>query len=321
MQVCDPQTWRGHPELFHYTSAAAFENIVRSNSFWASHYEDMKDKTEVKGLRHKLPPAIAATYDAIVARHHTTRIARRLWKKDGKGLGTAKDFVNALYGATFDKMAPTGLDAFVTSFSTHAGDGDFEREHGLWSQWAEYASPDGFCIVLDTKRLGILLAEECDLRYWAHIKLDPVRYDDLPIGELFPELVAAAGRSLEQFMAKVREPEMGVQEFLVGSTLLKEAQYRPEREVRIVAIPGTARMTEIALKERTYGFKELPLPTVHTREVDGKPKRYVSVFEGKPIALPITRIIVGPAAGQAGVDLARSLVSDVQVSLSTAAAP
>lgn len=128
--VCDPRTWREHPELFHYTGAPAFGSIIRSNSFWASHYQDMKDKTEVLGLRAKLPHAIAATYDAIVARHHTTRIARRLWKKDGRGLGTAKDFVNALYGATFDKLAPTGLDAFVTSFSTHTGDGDFDVNMG-----------------------------------------------------------------------------------------------------------------------------------------------------------------------------------------------
>lgn len=150
------------------------------------------------------------------------------------------------------------------------------------------------------------------------MKLDPVRYDDRPIGDLFPELVAAAGRSLEQFMAKVREPEMGVQEFLIGSTLLKEAQYRPEREVRIVGIPGTAGMTEIALRDHPYAFKKLPLPVVHRRD-DGR--RYVSVFEGKPISLPITRIIVGPAAGQAGIDLARSLVGDVPVTVSRSAQP
>jgi hypothetical protein len=66
-------------------------------------------------------------------------------------------------------------------------------------------------LLLDTKATGLLLAEECDVRYWAHLKLDPVRYDDRPTAELFPELIEAAGRSLQQFLAKVPEPEMGVQ--------------------------------------------------------------------------------------------------------------
>jgi hypothetical protein len=116
--VCDPRTWREHPQLFHYTGEVAFGSIVRSNSFWASHYRDMKDKTEVLRLRTALPPAIAARFDEIVATFKMDRTARRLWKKEGRGLGTARDFVNSLYGASFDKKAPTGLDAFVTSFST-----------------------------------------------------------------------------------------------------------------------------------------------------------------------------------------------------------
>jgi hypothetical protein len=103
--VCDPKTWREHPELFHYTGGPAFGSIVRSNSFWASHYRDMKDKAEVLRLRTALPPAIAARYDEIVAAFKTNRTARRLWKKGGGGLGTARDFVNSLYGATFDKKS------------------------------------------------------------------------------------------------------------------------------------------------------------------------------------------------------------------------
>jgi hypothetical protein len=112
--------------------------------------------------------------------------------------------------------------------------------------------------VLDTKATGLLLAEECDVRYWAHLKLDPVRYDDRPTAELFPELVEAAGRSLQQFLAKV--PEMGVQDFLIGATLLKEAKYRPEREVRIVCIPGTAAMSVIALREHAHSSSRSLFP-------------------------------------------------------------
>jgi len=316
--VCDPQVWRTHPELFHYTGRAGFEGIVGSNSFWATHFRDMKDDpTEVIGLRTSLTPVIAARYNEIVANFKTNRVGRRLWKKSGGGLGTARDFVNSLYGATFDRKAPTALDAFVTSYSTHAGDGEFEREHGLWSQWRDYAGPDGYCIVLDTKAMGLLLAEECDVRYWAHLKLDPVRYGDQPVAELFPELVEAAGHTLQQFLDGVREPEMGVQEFLIGSTLFKDPKYRPERELRIVAIPGTAKLSQMALREHAQVFKPLPLPEMRTRS-DGR--RYLSVFEGKPVRLPILRIIVGPAAGaEQRIALARSLLPGVPVSVSKSA--
>jgi len=29
-----------HPELFHYTSRAGFEAIVRTNTLWATHFKD-----------------------------------------------------------------------------------------------------------------------------------------------------------------------------------------------------------------------------------------------------------------------------------------
>ena len=136
--ICSVETQAKHPALFHYTNAAAFESIVKSgNTFWASHYRDMADQTEVSLMRGRLPPAIAPLFDEIVSAMKLTRIQRRLWKKSGVGLGTARDFVNSLYGATFDNRSDvvTAMDAFMTSFSTHAADGDFEREHGVWSQW------------------------------------------------------------------------------------------------------------------------------------------------------------------------------------------
>jgi hypothetical protein len=246
--ICSVETQAKHPELFHYTKPAAFKNIVKSNTFWASHYRDMADQTEVQLMRDKLPAAIAPRFDEIVSSIKLTRIQRRLWKKSGGGLGTARDFVNSLYGATFDNRTDvvTAMDAFMTSFSTHAADGDFEREHGVWSQWRDYAGPDGFCIVLDTAALGRMLGEDMDSRYWARLTLDSARYGDAPIDELFPELVDASADTLRQFLHGVKYPEMAVPQFLLGTTLLKDAGYRPEREVRIVGIPGTKRMSDQA---------------------------------------------------------------------------
>ncbi len=52
--------------------------------------------------------------------------------------------------------------------------------------------------------------------------------------------------------------EMAVPEFLMGATLLKDGNYREEREVRIVAIPGTE-LKARALKEYPNKFKPVPL--------------------------------------------------------------
>jgi hypothetical protein len=122
------------------------------------------------------------------------------------------------------------------------------------------------------------------------------------------------GLHRNQILAGVREPEMGVQEFMIGSTLLEDPKYRPERELRIVAIPGTGKLNAIAMREYPHVFKPLPLPQIRAREGG---RRYVSVFEGKPVRPPILRAIVGPAPdADERIALARSLLPGVPISLS-----
>jgi hypothetical protein len=71
--------------------------------------------------------------DAIVETLNRER--RRLWGKAGRGAKTARDLVNALYGATFDgRAAYSAIDPYLFSFSTHAEDTAFDREHGIRSQ-------------------------------------------------------------------------------------------------------------------------------------------------------------------------------------------
>ena len=108
---------------------------------------------------------------------------------------------------------------------------------------------------------------------------------------------------------------MAIPEFLAGATLLKNSDYREERELRIVAIPGTKRLSDQAVKDHPQAFKVLPLPPIHTRPDSGG--RYVSVFEDLTAKLPIKRVIVGPSDRQAkNAEFARSIVGDMPVTLS-----
>jgi hypothetical protein len=313
--VCSVETMTRHPELYHYTKSAAFEGIVGSQTLWCSHYRQMLDPDEVQLMRGVLPAAVAPRMDALI--RTCNRKQRRLWAAAGGGSKTARDLVNALYGATFDgETAYSALDAYLFSFSTHSEDTEFEREHGIRSQWDNYAGSYGYCLVFDVGEVARLLGREMDARYWARLTLDPVRYADRPVEDIFPELVHASCDTLRQFLDGVRLPEMAVAEFLAGATLLKGASYKSEREVRIVAIPGTATMAKHALKEYPGQFDaKAALPEIRKRAETGK--RYVALFEKLGFRLPIKRVIVGPGPDQEKrAQRARSLVADTPITIS-----
>ena len=138
--------------------------------------------------------------------------------------------------------------------------------------------------------------------YWARLTLNPVRYADQPIECIFPELVNTSADTLQQF--------------LDGATLLKGAPYKPEREVRIVAIPGTAERAKYATEEYPDQFDaNAPLPDIKTRP--NTDKRYVALFDGLGLRLPVKRVIVGPGARQEErAERARSMLGDVPVTMS-----
>lgn len=222
-----------------------------------------------------------------------------------------------MYGATFDGRAVySALDAYLFSFSTHAEDTAFDRVHGIQSQWTDYAGPEGYCLVFDTGEIARMLGREMDARYWARLTLDPVRYADQPVEDIFPELVDGLADTLQQLIDGVRLPEMAATEFLAGVTLLKRATYKSERELRIVAIPGTAKLAKHAAKEYPAQFDTtIPPPAVLTRPDTGK--RYVALFDGLGLRLPVKRVIVGPGPQQEDrAARARSILGDVPVTLS-----
>jgi hypothetical protein len=173
---------------------------------------------------------------------------------------------------------------------THAEDTALDREHGIRSQWDAYAGLEGYCLVFDIATIAQMLKQEGEGRYWMWLMLEPVRYADRPVEKIFPELVLALADTLRKFLVdRVREPEMGMPEFLRGTTLLKGAPYKSEREVRIVAIPGTVNTAKYAAKEYLDQFDATaPLPEIRPRPKQGRakaPKIFSGweVQEGKPI--------------------------------------
>ena len=162
-----------------------------------------------------------------------------------------------------------------------------------------------------------MLKQEGKARYWAWLMLEPVRYADKPIEEIFPELVSGLAETLRQFLLGVRKPETAARDFLIGSTLLKGAGFKSEREVRVVAIPGTAKLAEHAAKEYPREFDpSAPMPDIRTRRLLNADKQYVALFDGLGLRLPIKRVIVGPGARQdQRASAGDSLSDDIAIAL------
>jgi hypothetical protein len=215
-----------HPELFHYTRPEGFRAIIGSQTLWAALFRDLKDQQEIRVLKPVLRTAIVDLFDKAVAKR--SRAVKRRFDHCGGATFQADKFVDSVYKSTFDRNDPRfAVDAFTTSFTTHAADSPFERENGLLSQWTEYA-PDGFCIVLDTVEMCRLLGLEFDARDYTHLNLEPIRYafEGVPLRDHFPDLEPALISSIEQFLNQVYHPEMAMIEFLQSATLLKEPGYQ-----------------------------------------------------------------------------------------------
>jgi hypothetical protein len=304
-----------HPELFHYTRPEGFRAIIGSQTLWATLFRDLTDQQEIRVLKPALRAAIIDLFDKAVAKR--SRAVRRRFDHCGGATFQADKFVDSVYKSTFERNDPRfAVDAFTTSFTTHAADSPFERENGLLSQWTEYA-PDGFCIVLDTVEMCRLLGLEFDTRDYTHLNLEPIRYafKGVPLRDHFPDLEPALISSIEQFLNQVHHPEMAMIEFLQSATLLKEPGCQEEREVRIVAIPGAPSYQAQAAKEHAH-YVAKPLPRIDPHP-NGSGKLHITIFDGLGIKLPIKRVIVGPSAHQASnAALARDLVGSDRVTLS-----
>jgi hypothetical protein len=231
--------------------------------------------------------------------------------------GTERAFnvVNGAYHMLFEHVdSAATLDAFLLSLSTHAIDSELDRQNGILSQWNAYA-PCGYCLVLDTPTLCQMLGREMDSRYWVKLSLNPVLYDDAPIEQAFPELIDSLA---ETSLQAPHVAEVDVTKFLACVTTLKLAKFRPEREFRIVAIPGTEQLAARAAVEHPLEFRVgQPLPTIN---IKGEDRRYVSLFGEAIKQLPIRRIIVGPGDRQdERAELAGSLLPDVPITISQCA--
>jgi hypothetical protein len=121
----------------------------------------------------------------------------------------------------------------------------------------------------------------------------------------FPELIAAARSSINQFLNGVKNPEMAIVQFLEGATLMKHADFIEEREVRIVAIPGAeGYQKQGTIENPDYVWN--PLPAIRPRP-DRTGRRYVNLFEGCDETLPIKPSLLARRRGRRSMSPRRAI--------------
>jgi hypothetical protein len=192
----------------------------------------------------------------------------------------AKDFVDGLYKVTFQNNASFSFaEPFITSFCSHPADQPYEKEHGLLSQWRGYGGDGGFCIVFDTVKLAKLLDQEFERHYWLHLHISPVHYalSTASIKNIFPKVIEVCGYFIAGILEGRAPPPMdgGFVPFAAGATLFKHHGFSEEREVRIVAIPGSDEVQKRVQAEYPAEFKASPLKCVRERASSSGKRRYI----------------------------------------------
>lgn len=293
------------PELFHYTSVSAFENINKTRQFWVTHYQDLNDTTEFTRFRLRLCEFIRPTIRDIFER----QMERHSQFADGvKAYGgievvldnEVEDFLSTVHGRTFAKEMYK--DTFVCSFCGHQK--PYEAAHGLLSQWRGYGAEGGVAVVLDTPALEQMMRD-----YYEHLAqlqllyLATVEYDSLgeesdtklkkrfkTVFEVLPEIAERwypknelyENEELASLFTRIHD------EFVLGSTLVKHHAFHEENEIRVVVSPKSEESYNQFQASDTRSRRETLYRPVRGREV-----RYIELLGS--VSLPIKRIIVGPS--------------------------
>jgi hypothetical protein len=267
-------------------------------------------------LRDPLTVALKRRFlRALVDRQRASLRLQMFLRKHGGAIRVAEGDADRLVQILYEKIFDGGLAVpFIASFCSHVNDQSYEKENGLLSQWRGYGKDGGFCIVFDTSAFVTVLEAEFNAYNWTHLRIAPVHYayEGNEVDTLFPELVerceAFFARPLDNQHPLVEETGLAAF-FMSACPLFKHQGFREEREVRIVAIPGSR---EVLRSHPEYDVSER-WKAIHVR--GDANIRYLKLNDHRNKgALPVKRVIVGPSQAQTdNLERARGIVGDILV--------
>lgn len=187
---------------------------------------------------------------------------------------------------------------FVLSLS---GPSDARVQHsGLLSQWRGYGSDGGYALVLDTRKLEAMLADEAQMHHYLHVHMGDVYYHgvDLCIQPATPDVAeyeAIVHQGISRMMrgGTAEETDRFYEAVTALSCLYKHWGFWEEREVRVVVVPASGEVTN-AGEQHVPPRKEIKSFVRSEKQVP-----YVELFDAVALEdavgkLPVKRVIVGP---------------------------
>jgi hypothetical protein len=300
---------RKHPRLYHYTNEDGLRGIVKSNSLWATYYRNMNDANEIYELRSPLVAELVRRLTPFAQDlRRKGRRATQLFSASAEAEHFANTLARIFYSTVFDQKTTA---CYITSFCSHTDDQDYEREHGLLSQWRGYGGRGGYCLVLDTAALSSLFERENGSYMYAYTDLRQVHYsvEGALEARLFSELFDRSEVIAKAAMNAKVDPlvDDAVLSFVASATTLKHRGFYEEREIRLIAVAGTQAAQDIM--KNVAGYKAVPLKGPFTTDRNGSSRKHITLFGSDFASLPIQRVIVGPSRSQdQNVGVAREIV-------------
>ena len=195
----------------------------------------------------------------------------------------------ATFGAVELKNIPIIAEPYIASFCSHASDGEYERSHGLLSQWRGYGGVGGYCIVFDTSGLISLLSGESRNHFWSYMNMDAVTYsNDQKNLERYANEIARRCRDCAHILLNGKANSNFddlLPPFLHAATHIKHQGFREEREVRIVVSPKSNDQMETLNEPVRSSFEEVKrvsptasFKTIHTT-LGMQKRRYLALFD------------------------------------------
>lgn len=221
-----------YPTLWHYTTAAGLEGILKSQQLWATNIRYLNDDEEFRGFfERKLPTLLKTGINSGITNLESSRLKDML-KIAGDIDGIKHTFFEALHTAL--KTVTLQHEAYITSFCYTPSGAD--SEDGLLSQWRGYGHDGGYAIVLDTTDLNELIKREHEQYKYPFLNFSDVDYH-------YENWVNDSNR-YEETIAWERIVQEKVSQMVVDSDFIKHAED--------IFIP----ILSLAIRHKHHGFKE-----------------------------------------------------------------
>jgi hypothetical protein len=285
-----------HKELYHYTTAAGLEGIVKTQQLRATNISFLNDAEEHVGyFDRRLPLVIEKAARAAIKTVIDLPVGRARIKKLGGvegAISEAKKLGPNIRNTTLEFNSP-----YIVSFCPKSK----IPNNGLLSQWRGYGVDGSYAIVFDTGKLAELLHSEDSNFHYQMLYFGDVDYydEDTPEKARHDETIEAEKRvedSLRDFYLSGEQD--AVEPLYKAVTLLscshKHEGFSEEKEVRIIAVPANDSVYKAG---QTQGDVR-PQKQIQFTLKNGALVPHLMLFEpmadAEKIALPIKKVIVGP---------------------------